>query len=63
MKFRKLGTICALLAGPPWLIGCQTARDSQILNSRNRFSERKNVDAFRITSSAASPSRLSALQI
>src|SRR6476659_707502 len=28
MTFRKLGTICALLAGPPWLIGCQTARDS-----------------------------------
>jgi hypothetical protein len=24
MKTRKLGTICALLAGTPWLIGCET---------------------------------------
>ena len=24
MKTRKLGTICALLAATPWLIGCET---------------------------------------
>jgi hypothetical protein len=26
MKTRKLGTICALLAATPWLIGCETSR-------------------------------------
>ena len=25
MKPRKLGTICAMLAATPWLIGCETA--------------------------------------
>ena len=28
MKTRKLGTICALLAATPWLIGCETSRES-----------------------------------
>ena len=26
LKARKLGTICALLAATPWLLGCETSR-------------------------------------
>ena len=62
MDARKLGTICALLAATPNLIGCESSRDSPDSQFQKQVSERRNVASCRTSSSAISPSRLSALK-
>jgi hypothetical protein len=62
MNVRKLGTICALLAATPNLIGCESSRDSPDRQFQKQVNEPRNVASCRTSLSAINPSRLSALK-
>ena len=60
MKTRKLGTVFVLLAAMPWLIGCETVRDSpnpQFAKQVQRAQECRQIQAKLVGDHPVTPER------
>ena len=60
MKTRKLGTVFVLLAAMPWLIGCETVRDSpnpQFQKQVQRAQECRQIQAKLVGDHPVTPER------
>ena len=60
MKTRKLGTVFVLLAAMPWLIGCETVRDSpnpQFEKQVQRAQECRQIQAKLVGDRPVTPER------